>query len=387
MQDALVQVQQLLGALQQQTDNRPILADRLEQATHIYLLAPSSFLGLSFTVPLAQEFLALGKQVTLVDDTLGAAPAAIAHCPVVGTAALAQQPRAQGLAVDMANTVFASGFFRTVANRCGLPIMDIIEVLDVFDLPVIYQSAQVMRTATLRRLSGYQALANQLADPLSVQTLGACLELRVTGKRDAVVPVLCSLEDEYFSPYPAGKDVTFKLGEQEILCDIGAHVGSTIRKFLTATHWKYSGIHAFEPDTLNCTALRQGFFQHLSDFYVKNIALSDTRQMLSFSETGTMGSRLDDHGNVQVQASTLDEEVAHATFIKMDVEGHEARILRGARQLVSKSKPRMAITGYHYADDLLEIAHLIKEIEPRYRLRLRQHSYYYYDTILYADIP
>ncbi len=46
----------------------------------------------------------------------------------------------------------------------------------------------------------------------------------------------------------------------------------------------------------------------------------------------------------------------------------------------------MAITGYHYADDLLNIAQLVHEIEPRYRLRMRHHSFWYYDTVSYADI-
>lgn len=385
-QDAMEHLETLLKDLRQQPCNRQALSDRLVRSVHIYLLAPTSFLGMSFAVPLAQKLMALGKQVTLVDDTISSAPAAIAKCPVITTAALMPELGVPSLAIDMANTVFASGFFRSVANRCGLEIMDIIEALDVFDLPVIYETAQAMRSATLARLDDYLALATQLDDPLSIQTLGACLQMRVNGQRDAVIPVLCSLEDEYFSPYPAGKDVTFRMGTEEVFCDVGAHVGTTIRKFLTATHWSYSSIHAFEPDALNCAALRQGFFQHLPNFHVKNIALSDTRQMLSFSETGTMGSRIDDHGNVQVQASTLDEELEHVTFIKMDVEGHEVCILRGAQRLITQSRPRLAITGYHYADDLLEITQLIKQIEPRYRFRLRQHSFYYYDTILYADI-
>lgn len=385
-QSALSALRTLLDNLQRQPDHRPTLSDRMTRAAHIYLLAPTSFLGTSFAVPLAQRLLAQGKQVTLVDDTLAGAPATIPGCTVVSTGALSPQPSVCNLAIDMGNTVFASGLFRQVAQQRGLPVMDIIEALDVFDLPVIYQSAQTMRSATLGRIDDYQALATKLDDALSVQTLGACLQMRISGQRHAVTPVLCSLEDEYFSPYPAGKDITFSMGSEEVFCDIGAHVGSTIRKFLTATHWKYASIHAFEPDALNCAALRQGFFGHLHDFHVKNIALSDTRQMLSFSETGTMGSRIDAHGNVQVQASTLDEEMEHATFIKMDVEGHEARILRGAQRLIQQSRPRLAITGYHYADDLLDIAQLIQQIEPRYRLRLRQHSFYYYDTILYADI-
>lgn len=244
-----------------------------------------------------------------------------------------------------------------------------------------------MRNATLARLDDYIALATQLDDAFSIQTLGAAIKMRLTMDRTALLPILCSLEDEYFSPYPAGKNITFALGQNEILCDVGAHIGTTISKFLTATHWQYEAIHAFEPDAENFKALQRGIFEQIPNFHPKNIALSDTKSMLNFAATGTMGSRLDAHGNVQVHASTLDNEVEHATFIKMDVEGHEAKILQGAKRLISNSRPRLAITGYHFADDLLEIAALIKEIEPAYRLRLRHHSFYYFDTILYADIP
>ena len=382
---ALDQLQQLAAQLREHHTSSDVAA-ALHQAAHIYLLAPSSFLGQSFAVPLAQHFIAEGKQVTLVDDTLGTRLPALPSCAVLGTQAFTQERPLAGLAINMANTTFAHGFFSTAAARACVPALDIVPVLDALDFPVIYQTASAMRQATLARLDDYLALARKLDDALSIQTLAAFLAMRVRLDRNAVLPILCSLEDEYFSPYPAGKDVSFALGSNEILCDIGAHVGSTVRKFLTATQWRYTGIYAFEPDAGNFAALKQGVFKDLAHFQPRNIALSDTHSMLGFSETGTMGSRLDVAGNVQVQASTLDDEVPHATFIKMDVEGHEVKILQGARQLIANSKPRMAITGYHYADDLLDIAQLVHEIEPAYRLRLRHHSFYYYDTILYADI-
>lgn len=385
-QNSLTQLGQLLAKMQRHENNQSKILDRLKKASCIYLLAPTSFLGTSFTVPLAERLTAMGKAVVLVDDTLSTAPSAISHCTVIRTINFSQLRSSEAVAINMANTVFAYGFFNTIAKNSNTTCIDIIPVIDAFNLPVIYQSAQTMRTATLQRIDDYMALASQLDDALSIQTLGACLEMRITMDRNSVIPVLCSLEDEYFSPYAAGKDVTFALGEKEIFCDIGAHIGMTIRKFLTATKWSYSAIHAFEPDKANYAALQQGFFQNLPNFDAKNIALSDSKKTLNFSETGTMGSRLDGSGNVKVQTSTLDDEVEHATFIKMDVEGHEVSILRGAQRLISLSKPKLAITGYHFADDLLDIAKFIKEIDPRYRLRLRQHSFYYYDTILYADI-
>lgn len=361
-------------------------SDVLTKTKTVFLMAPTSFIGQSFAQPIAKKLLDMGKHVFLVDDTLSKTVDSIYDCSVIGTAALAQLKNNHCLAINMANTVFAHGFFETTALRIGIPIVDIISVLDLFDLPVIYQSASVMRAATLARMDDYVALAHQLDDELSVKTLGCYLKMRVTLNRKAILPVLCSLEDEYFSPYPAGKNISFELGSNEILCDVGAHVGTTIYKFLTATQWKYSAIYAFEPDTVNFKALQNGIFESLPNFYPKNIALSDVKSVLSFSETGTMGSRLDFSGNTQIQASTLDDEVEHTTFIKMDVEGHEVNILQGAKRLLAESKPKLAITGYHFSDDLLDIVKLIKEVVPEYRLRLRHHSFYYYDTIIYADI-
>lgn len=388
LSESLSQFDKVVRGLESRAGVLPVnAAARIESAGTVYLLAPSSFLGQSFTATLARCLLGAGKRVALVDDTISVMPPGLEDCILLKTGAFRRERPVAGLAINLANTPFVHGFFVAAAADACIATVDILAVLDAFDFPVIYQSASVMRLATLARLDDYVALSRQLDDSLSVQTLAALLEMRINIDRSAMLPVLCSLEDEYFSPYPAGKDVTFELGSEEIFCDIGAHVGTTIRKFLTASRWKYSAIHAFEPDTGNFKALNEGVFERLSNFYPKNIALSDRRSMLGFAETGTMGSRLDIGGNVEVQASTLDDEVPHATFIKMDVEGHETKILAGARRLISQSKPRLSITGYHYADDLLEIAHLLREIEPGYRLRVRHHSFYYYDTILYADTP
>lgn len=385
-QNALLELTQLLEKQKKNSILENVTIELLSKSSHVYLLGPTSFLGLSFSVPIAKELMAMGKSVILVDDTISVAPIEISSCSVITTLQFSTCASLGSIAVNMGNTIVASGLFKFLSSHAGIKCLDIISVLDAFNLPVIYQTATTMRSATFDRLEDYQSFAEQLDDAFSIRTLSAFLEMRLTVNRDAIVPVLCSLEDEYFSPYSAGKDVTFKMGQEEVFCDIGAHVGTTIRRFLTATQWKYTAIHAFEPDKGSYSALRQGLFEQLPNFHAKNIALSDTSQVLSFSETGTMGSRLDGAGNVKIHTSTLDNEMEHATFIKMDVEGHETSIIRGAQRLISHSKPRLAITGYHFANDLLEIAKLLKDIEPRYRLRLRHHSYYYFDTILYADL-
>lgn len=357
-------------------------------AENVYLMAPSSFIGISYAPILARRLAEQGKRVVFVDDHYAQCGIQPGDWPVISSLAFVDQSNRGGksVAINLGYSPFTFGYFNQASVKANMPELDIVAVMDLFEVPVIYQTVSLMRAQTIARADDYRALARRLADPLSVNTLLALLKLRLNLDRAALLPVLCSQEDEYFTSYPGGSTDTFKLDTQEVLCDIGAHVGTTINKFLNATHWKYSAIHAFEPDVENYSSLKKGHFATLPNFYVHNIALSDTCSFLQFAQTGTMGSRLAANGNVQVQARPLDDVVEYATFIKMDVEGHETSVLRGARKLIQKHAPRLAVTGYHYANDLLDIVKLILELESRYELRLRHHSLYFYDSIIYAQV-
>jgi len=358
----------------------------IEAAKRVYLMGASSQLGQTFVPSIAPALRDWGVDVLLVDDRLAPEHAEHHGCKVLSTEdfVIDAQQYPGGLAVTMVNALFADGFFRHAAQRASVRILDVICVLDLLGLPVIYQHANVMREQTLKRLEDYKQLARRFDDELSIRTLAAMLKLRASFDRQVLLPVLCSTEDEYFTTFAAGSHNTFTIGRDEVFVDIGAHRGTVINKFLLAADWSFKAIHAFEPDLLNYQELKKGHFASLPNLHAHNVAVSDECSTLRFSQTGTMGSRLDDSGNVEVQVVPLDEIVDYATFLKMDVEGHETRVLSGARQLLSRHKPRLAVTCYHYADDMLDIVDLLTEIEPTYKLRLRHHSYYYYDTVLYA---
>ncbi|AWY44190.1 FkbM family methyltransferase [Pseudomonas putida] len=360
----------------------------LASADHVYLLAPTSLMGLTFAPILARRLTEQGKRVFLVDDLYAAQGDHWQEWPVLSSDVFVSQAFGQSAAVsvNMSSAPFAHGYFSQLSARAQMAELDMVPVLDVLDVPVVYQTASAMRAQTIARADDYRKLARRLADPLSIKTLLAMLTLRLNFDRTALLPILCSPEDEYFASYPGGSTDTFKLGEKEVLCDIGAHVGTTVRKFVTATRWQYAAIHAFEPDIENFAHLEKNYSAKLENFQAHNIALSDARSTMRFSQTGTMGSRLDSDGNTEIQVLPLDEVLDYATFIKMDVEGHETGVLRGARKLIQNHKPRLAVTGYHFADDLLDIADLVLDLEPEYQLRLRQHYFYYYDSILYAQV-
>ena len=77
---------------------------------------------------------------------------------------------------------------------------------------------------------------------------------------------------------------------------------------------------------------------------------------------------------------------ADPTYLKADVEGAELRVLRGGRELIRRSRPRIAFTTYHDATHADEIAHLLKEIEPGYRIRTKGWSQFGTPLMLHAWI-
>jgi FkbM family methyltransferase len=70
--------------------------------------------------------------------------------------------------------------------------------------------------------------------------------------------------------------------------------------------------------------------------------------------------------------TTIDRFVAQnkirkVDFIKMDTEGYEKQIIRGAAETIKKFKPVISASTYHFASDKEEIPRLVLSIEPSYK--------------------
>lgn len=108
---------------------------------------------------------------------------------------------------------------------------------------------------------------------------------------------------------------------------------------------------------------------------------------LYFNAMGTGSSHVSEQrGEYIIQTAVLDEMVydQKPTYIKMDIEGAEQEALKGCRKIIQTYKPKLAICIYHKPDDLFEIPAMIKEMNPQYKLYVRQYADAWYDTVLYA---
>ena len=147
-----------------------------------------------------------------------------------------------------------------------------------------------------------------------------------------------------------------------VVWDVGANVG--IWSLFFATEFEsVSQVVVFEPDTVNERLLRENIALNdlLSRIVVRPVALSATSGEAEFQAdplTGSTGSLEKSEGFITryygektqlttVKISTIDEEIAAGLpvpqFLKIDVEGHECEVFRGAERMLSESRPLMIV--------------------------------------------
>jgi FkbM family methyltransferase len=133
--------------------------------------------------------------------------------------------------------------------------------------------------------------------------------------------------------------------------DVGANVG-------TYTLWasqfisEAGRIVAFEPDPTNHARFRtQLALNHLEWIRVEDLALYDSEGVLRFSRekdglNHVVVDPTESERTIEIRSTTLDaycerEGIAQVDFIKLDVEGAEASVLRGAQGMLSEGRLRV----------------------------------------------
>ncbi len=176
------------------------------------------------------------------------------------------------------------------------------------------------------------------------------------------------------------------LCNNEVIVDLGAYDGDTIREFLAVTNGSYKKIYAFEPDSKNFRKLERKT-EHLINIERYNLGAWDKEETLFFSKEGSRNSKQKD-GGIPVQFNSVDNIVSgKVTFIKMDIEGAELMALKGAEQTIKAYKPKLYVCAYHRNEDFFTLPVKIKELCSDYQIYFRAHPYIpAWETNFYAVI-
>lgn len=164
------------------------------------------------------------------------------------------------------------------------------------------------------------------------------------------------------------------LTDDEVIVDLGAYDGDTIREFLSVTDDKYKKIIAFEPDEKNFKKLMRKT-EELSNIERYNLGAWDKKETLFFAKKGGRNSRRDTDG-VPVNFDSVDNIIKdEVTFIKMDIEGAEAKAIDGATNTIRRYLPKLYICAYHRNEDMWLLPQKIKALNERYSIYFRHHPY------------
>ena len=172
----------------------------------------------------------------------------------------------------------------------------------------------------------------------------------------------------------------------------GSYDGENMKK-LKKQNIAVKNIFCFEPDERMHNRLLttvSEFKNHYANSSVLcfNKAVSDHRGNCNFISSSGLGARIHESGTDTVEVTTLDHELnnVEVDLISMDIEGEELKALQGAHQTIKRSVPDLSIAVYHKPEQLWEIPHYIKKLNPDYEFFLRNYTGYAAETIIYARI-
>lgn len=134
--------------------------------------------------------------------------------------------------------------------------------------------------------------------------------------------------------------------------DIGANIGRYSFELSSIVSQKGT-VYAFEPILRNyLTFITLIFIHGVKNILPFNIVLSDKTKLLKMNEVKTSirkkilfntytASKVHKEGSLTHYSTKLDnlKIKKKISFIKIDVEGHEMQVLRGAKNIIKKNKP------------------------------------------------
>jgi FkbM family methyltransferase len=183
---------------------------------------------------------------------------------------------------------------------------------------------------------------------------------------------------------------------QERFVDCGASIAESTKALLDATDGQFDKIWMIEPDEVNQVKLTAFIESYQQDYALNHgsielvkAALGSEQGEMPFLHEGGHGGHLlatatDNAICRNVQVRTLDQLIdSPVTLIKMDMEGAELAALQGARRLITEHKPKLAVSAYHRASDLLDLVNFVNSLREDYRIGLRHHTEERWDTCLY----
>ena len=227
-----------------------------------------------------------------------------------------------------------------------------------------------------------------LEDEESIETYAEIIECRLTGR----LPVAKFIDREQYFSLPE----FFIPNEKETFVDCGAFVGDSIEKYIFVHEGMFGGIIAFEPDSVNYRAmenrierLNREWALPTNKIQLVNAGVGSKTTAGILKEHNGFGSIISEDTNAagdSIKIFALDDffDERKVDFLKADIESFELEMLKGAKKVIRRDLPKIAVCIYHNASDMYRILLWLDNLKLGYKFSVRHHSAIYFNTVLYA---
>ncbi|WP_394191942.1 FkbM family methyltransferase [Pseudoalteromonas atlantica] len=221
-------------------------------------------------------------------------------------------------------------------------------------------------------------LKSNLADDVSIGVLASCLDYRLNGN-----PTVMGKFIDWDLYLPTCIDLTPFVHNY---VDCGSFDGDSVALHLKRYQTAVKQVFAFEPDPSTFERLKSNMsaFQQVRCI---NKGVGDKVAKLNFSANNERASLFSESGELSIDITSLDEELGGVapSFIKMNIEAFEPQAIDGAKGIIIRNTPLLAISAYHQPEHLYSLQLQIEDIAPtKYDFYLRQHDGGLVETVLYA---
>lgn len=216
------------------------------------------------------------------------------------------------------------------------------------------------------------SVIEQLADEESKKYYIGSLKMRLQRNPLRIEPNKnCRIIGEY-----AGK---VQLQKGDTIIDCGAYTGDTAEMYYNYLDGECT-VFAIEPFQQNYEEMvkRVKLNNYENNIFPYNYAVSNTEGEAiiayndeDFAMTTNINHRFEGKQKQVIKMSTIDTlfmEKEKIDYLKMDIEGEEAKALKGAEKILLRDKPKLMISAYHKIEDFWVIPQLIKAINPEYKI-------------------
>lgn len=240
-----------------------------------------------------------------------------------------------------------------------------------FPLPEVLEQR---KQDLLKHTDRWQNIWQSLDDDASKELLNNYICFSSTADYRFYKTYQTALSDQYFDPFMAYQG--------EIFVDAGGYIGDTSQEFIKRVP-DYKRIYLFEPSKQNIEQAKLNLANDSNVYFIEK-GVSSEAGTCKFNEGLGSSSSVNESGAIEIELTTIDQEIdGEVSLIKMDLEGFEAQALTGAKQKISQYNPKLAIAVYHKGDDIWQLTEQILSYNSNYRLRLRQYTEGWSETVMY----